>query len=563
MAGLFQMVPGRLLHRRALWSLWLICLLASLVAGHAAFATDTAPDLGPTMRFVVVRSNAPGCEPICPEWISAEGSIEARTPVLFKRMLKTLGGRNLPIVVDSPGGNVEAALTLGRLIRKNKLDIAVGKTRFDGCLPDAKDCAENDGSGVRYFGDAYASGAMCNSACPLMFAGGIRRLVGESAYLGVHQITTTYIRTKLQYRTTYRIVGGKKKVLSTRIVSRKSAGSYKTYEMSKAVEKRLATYLDGMGVGPGVLETMKDTPASAIHQLEVQNMLRMRMVTSLDSVDLLTAGTICRATPLPGNCREVPPPADNATRPAAAEVGKVEPAAIAPIGPETVQQDNVADMRFVLVRGKSFLCDPDCPEWIAAEGRITAETPQKLRELLGTLGDRRLPVVINSPGGDLSGALAAGRLIRESKLDVAVARTEFMECEPEKPGCTAQDGVYVGLTNDALGECDAACPIMLAGGVRRLVGPHARLRLRSLELDQQVKTYLEEMAVGPDLFAAIKLHSSQRQLDPRKMLKVGLTTGPQSADELTGASICKSAPKPGNCRLVSAPKLQANAPTKS
>jgi len=79
----------------------------------------------------------------------------------------------------------------------------------------------------------------------------------------------------------------------------------------------------------------------------------------------------------------------------------------------------------------------------------------------------------------------------------------------------------------------------------------------------QVKTYLEEMAVGPDLFAAIKLHSSQRQLDPRKMLKVGLTTGPQSADELTGASICKSAPKPGNCRLVSAPRMQANAPTKS
>ncbi|MFD2053052.1 hypothetical protein ACFSQT_07980 [Mesorhizobium calcicola] len=555
------MLPGRLPDRQALWSLRLICLLVLLVMGHAAFAADPAGDFGPTMRFVIVRSNAPGCEPICPEWISAEGSIEAGTPALFKRMLKMLGGQNLPIVVDSPGGNVEAALTLGRLIRKNKLDIAVGKTRFDGCLPDVKGCTENDGRGGRYFGDADASGAMCNSACPLMFAGGIRRLVGEAAYLGVHQITTTYIRTKLQYRTTYRIVGGKKKVLSTRIVSRKSAGSYKTYQMSKAVEKRLAAYLDGMGVGQGVLETMKDTPASAIHQLEVQNMLRMKLVTSLDSVDLLTAGTICRATPLPANCRDVPVPAGKATPPVGNKVAK--PAEVAPAEPETVRQDTVPDMRFVLVRGKSFLCDPDCPEWIAAEGKINAQTPEKLRQLIGTLGDRRLPVVISSPGGDLPSALATGRLIRERRLDVAVARTEFMECEPEKPGCIAQDGVYAGLTNDALGECDAACLIMLAGGVRRLVGPHARVSLQSLELNQQVKTYLEEMAVGPDLFAAIKLHSSQRQLDAGTLLKIGLTTGPQSADELTGASICKSAPKPGNCRLVSAPGLQVNAPTKS
>ncbi|WP_352905010.1 hypothetical protein [Mesorhizobium sp. M0700] len=230
--------------------------MSLLAMGHAAFAADakkstpekSAPDFGPTMRFVVVRSSAPGCEPTCPEWISAEGSIEAGTPALFKRALKALGGRKLPIVVDSPGGNVEAALTLGRLIRKNKLDIAVGKTGFVGCLPDMKNCKENDGKGARYFGDAYANGAICNSACPLMFSGGIRRVVGEWAFLGVHQITTTYIRTKLLYRTTYRMVKGKKKILSTRIVSRRDAGSYKTYEMNKPLERRLSAYLKEMGI---------------------------------------------------------------------------------------------------------------------------------------------------------------------------------------------------------------------------------------------------------------------------------------------------------------------------
>ena len=89
--------------------LGLICLASFLVMEHAAFAANTkksAPDLGPTMRFVVVRSSAPGCEPTCPEWISAEGSIVAGTPALFKRTLKGLGSRKLPVVVDSPGGNV-------------------------------------------------------------------------------------------------------------------------------------------------------------------------------------------------------------------------------------------------------------------------------------------------------------------------------------------------------------------------------------------------------------------------------------------------------------------------
>ncbi|WP_292547564.1 hypothetical protein [Mesorhizobium sp.] len=540
--------------------LGLICLASFLVMEHAAFAANTkesTPDFGPTMRFVVVRSSAPGCEPTCPEWISAEGSIVAGTPALFKRTLKALGGRKLPVVVDSPGGNVEAALALGRLLRKNKLDIAVGKTRFTGCQPDAKDCKENDGKGARYFGNAFADGAICNSACPLMFAGGIRRVVGQWAFLGVHQITTTYIKTKLQYRTTYRVVGGKKKILSKKIVGRKNAGSYKTYEMSKSVEKRLAAYLNEMGVGQAVLETMKNTPASTIQQLAPYEMLQAKLVTSLDAVDVLTATTLCNTDPVAANCREIPAPAGDV-------VAYAKPAPAAPGEPEAVQRADVGDMRFVLVRGRSFLCDPNCPEWISAEGTIRAQTPERLRQLLDTIGDRRLPVVINSPGGDVLGALAAGRLIRERKLDVAVARTDFIGCEPDKADCTARDGVHVGLTIDASGACGAACPIMLAGGVRRLVGPRAQLTVHSMGLEQRVKTYLREMAVGPGLLAAMRSvpASRQRQLEPERMLQIGLTTGLGSADEFTGPTICKSQPMPENCRVVSTSEVQAAAPVK-
>ncbi|MER8467210.1 hypothetical protein [Mesorhizobium sp. M1396] len=546
------MVPGRLFHRRALWSLRLICLLALLVTGRA-FATDTAPDLGPTMRFGIVRGNAQGCEPICPEWISAEGSIEAGTPALFKRMLKMLGGRKLPIVVNSPGGNVEAALMLGRLIRKNKLDIAIGKTAFSGCQPDANGCQDRDKNGTRYFGSVLAYGAMCNSACPLMFAGGVRRVAGEWTYLGVHQITTTYIRTKLQYRTTYRIVGGKKKVLNTRIVSRKNAGSYKTYEMSKAVEKKLAAYLNEMGIEQSVLETMKSTPASEIHQIALDDMLTMKLVTSVDAVDLLTAASLCRPDRLAANCLEIPGNKPDSLTTAA------KPAPL-PAEPESVQRNE--DMRFVVVRGGNPLCNPDCPEWISAEGVITPRTPRRLRQLLATLGDRLLPVVISSKGGDLLGAVAAGRLIHQRKLDVAVGRTDFVDCDPEEWSCLAKEGAYAGLSIDAGAECGSACALMLASGVRRLVGPRARLSLYPMGQKRVVKAYLEEMGIDPALFTAIEGPSVERQLEPDTMLRLGLTTSPQSVDALTGATICDGVPKPRNCRMRPSANAEADAPAK-
>ena len=89
--------------------------------------------------------------------------------------------------------------------------------------------------------------------------------------------------------------------------------------MSKTVEKKLAAYLKEMGVGEGVLETMKNTPASDIQQLQPENMLQMKLVTSLDGlVDLLTARPSARANPLPANCREIPTPAN---KPAAGHAG--------------------------------------------------------------------------------------------------------------------------------------------------------------------------------------------------------------------------------------------------
>lgn len=166
----------------------LIALTFCTLFGNATPAF-TAPGKDAPMRFAVVRGDPGGCDPICPEWISAEGKIVGDTAAKFRKFLKKLGDRQLPLVIHSPGGDVQNALAMGRLIREKKLDVAVGRTAFSSCSPETKGCKGG------YTGWALPIGALCNSACPLVLAGGTQRLVGKAA-LGVHQITTTTVREK-------------------------------------------------------------------------------------------------------------------------------------------------------------------------------------------------------------------------------------------------------------------------------------------------------------------------------------------------------------------------------
>lgn len=313
--------PDASLRLRA--KLWLrfVGLLLAFVASPASAELDYSSQ---AMQFGIVRSDGGSrCEPTCPEWISAQGTIRADTPALFKRVLKMLEGRKLPIIVDSPGGDVTAAMELGRLIRKNKLDIAVGKTTCGPTRSSFATCHDPfDDTIIRYIGKASDHGAICNSACPLMLAGGNRRLVGEEAFLGVHQITTTHFRVVQRYRITYRVIRGKRYKITTETGTREDR-SYNTYKMSKSLEKKIGNYLNEMGIEKGVLITMKNTPARAIHQLELQNMLRMKVVTSQETLDLFTYQMICLNDPMPANCRKIVVPEKESWR---TEVPKEVPA---------------------------------------------------------------------------------------------------------------------------------------------------------------------------------------------------------------------------------------------
>ncbi|EJZ19742.1 hypothetical protein RCCGEPOP_18698 [Rhizobium sp. Pop5] len=145
------------------------------------------------------------------------------------------------------------------------------------------------------------------------------------------------------------------------------------------------------------------------------------------------------------------------------------PIAATSLAAEQKKQAEQAPMRFIVVR--SSLCQENCPEWISAEGRITAETPARLRKMLKKLGDRKLPVVFRSEGGDVEAAYVIGRMIRKAGLETAVGGSRLKGCPVQDTLCEAaiaKDGSAVGYTYSAGAYCFSACPLAFAGGTSRV-----------------------------------------------------------------------------------------------
>ena len=217
-------------------------------AGGLGPAHRAHPD--PPMRIVRVMDSDTACEPDCPEWLSAEGTITPGTAATFAKVVAGLGGRRLPVLISSHGGSLRDALEMGALIRAKGLAVAVARTLISNCPPRARAC-----DGAR--GQAIVGGATCASACPLVLAGGVTRLVGPVPLVGVHQITTVVKEPEG--------VEG-----LTRTV--------KLYEQDWA-DKTVETYLTTMGVTEPVMSLLRKTSAASIRWLSVDEIKASRLAT--------------------------------------------------------------------------------------------------------------------------------------------------------------------------------------------------------------------------------------------------------------------------------------------
>jgi hypothetical protein len=254
------------------------------------------------LRVVIVRNIIGNCEPNCPQWISAEGQITAKSPAVFKKALAKIGDQKLPVVITSPGGDLDAALAIGDMIRKRGLDVAVGGTHFGGCAPYQKSCKlPKEQKGI-YRGFVVTNQGFCVSACPMILAAGTHRYGNGENYIGVHKISRVITREKVRYLERYLIINGKKKVVSRKIVSRKPMKSQVSTKLDKKLEKKLIAYLKKMGVEPTLLALFDRAPPSSMYRLMGDELRTTKLVTDVaPSADLALVAR-CLPSPPAANC---------------------------------------------------------------------------------------------------------------------------------------------------------------------------------------------------------------------------------------------------------------------
>jgi hypothetical protein len=146
-------------------------------------------------------------------------------------------------------------------------------------------------------------------------------------------------------------------------------------------------------------------------------------------------------------------------------------------------------MQVVIVGDSRTGCEPNCAEWISAEGEIGSATAAQFRRVFKVLGQKKLPIFINSNGVNVQAAFAIGREIRKRGLDVAVERTIFEKCQAAPAACdrrTLKDGDK-GRPEPIAAPCISSCVFILAAGTERLVPVYGFVGVHQLAAFQTLR----------------------------------------------------------------------------
>jgi hypothetical protein len=259
------------MRRLALLGLLSLGLLTGPSAAIAQPAKKPSAPADPPMQVHVVRSTHAGCEPQCVQWIAAQGKIDGASLGHFRKVLGQLGNRKLPVLIDSSGGSVNDALAIGRLIRAKGLDVVVTRTLFTPCAPTDLACRKRSPGDLR--GLAQARLSKCASSCAFILAGGARRLVGQGAFVGVHQITMTLHRYRILTRHSFGIpVETRKALVSTEKLGQQSPPTLRTYGEMKR-------YFAEMGIGDEIMALINSTPGHKIRWLTADELRSTQLAT--------------------------------------------------------------------------------------------------------------------------------------------------------------------------------------------------------------------------------------------------------------------------------------------
>ncbi|MGE7370095.1 hypothetical protein ACQKKX_13670 [Neorhizobium sp. NPDC001467] len=202
--------------------------------GHDPLTTD-APVLPPALTEGT--PHAPPVEPASPAEVLrkpitfnlatggvllAEGAIDPGAAERFRAEIEARGEYVKTVTLNSPGGSVEDAIAMSKLIRDRKLVTRV-KER-----------------------------ALCASSCPIVFAGGVMRIAEKDAVIGVHQVFNG---------------------------SREKPSPEEAMSAAQSTTARIARHLEEMGIGAGVWLKALETPPDRLYYLTPKELADFRLTT--------------------------------------------------------------------------------------------------------------------------------------------------------------------------------------------------------------------------------------------------------------------------------------------
>lgn len=246
------------------------------IAAPAAPAESprSAPVSDRDMTFLVVKDERPDCAPRCGRWLAGVGQITENSYARLEAALNATAQEPLPLILDSPGGQINAAISMGMLLRERHIAVSVAKTLVSGCDASKSDCQVTASAGGVH-GRLVAEGGRCLSACPFVFMGGTTRVIEGPAVLGIHRVTM------LKQQGSEMAQGFAE---STAIASTATPDG-----LPKPVRVRILRYLTSMGIDQEIFDLMMHTPADKMDILSPLELDVYRLITGNGSAATLVA----------------------------------------------------------------------------------------------------------------------------------------------------------------------------------------------------------------------------------------------------------------------------------
>lgn len=157
----------------------------------------------------------------------AEGTIDPGAAARFASEVEARGEYIKLVSLNSPGGSVDDAIAMSKLIREKNIATKV------------------------------AEKALCASSCPIVFAGGVTRSAEKDAVVGVHQVFNAGIDRP---------------------------SPEQAMSSAQTTTALVARHLDEMGIGAGLWFHALETPPNQLYYLTPAEMSEYRLTTDATTV---------------------------------------------------------------------------------------------------------------------------------------------------------------------------------------------------------------------------------------------------------------------------------------